>query len=290
MRIISHVLSAQDAMDGAGVKIKRHSLARQSMADPFLLLDEIRSDDQDDFIAGFPPHPHRGIETLTYMKQGGIRHEDNMGNTGLVMSGGVQWMRAGRGVIHGEMPLKEHDSMHGFQLWINLSRENKMTPADYRDVSADEIPHVQGNGFLAHVIAGDWFLSGQNYQGPLNTLEANAHYLDLELSEGSEFKHDIPADHQIVVLVYEGHIQAPTVSGLQNINTSQMAFFSGGSMATEADNEPALQLSSETGGKALILHGKPHKEPIANYGPFVMNTMEEIDQAIKDYQNGTLTD
>lgn len=286
MQTIQTIIPAQDAMDGAGVKIKRHSLVRQTMADPFLLLDEIRSDDQDDFIAGFPPHPHRGIETLTYMKQGGIRHEDNMGNTGQVMSGGVQWMRAGRGVIHGDMPLKEHDSMHGFQLWINLSRANKMTPADYRDVSVDEIPHVQGSGFLAHVIAGDWVLNEQVFQGPLNKLEANAHYLDLELGEGGEFKHDIPEDHQVMILVYEGQIQAPTVSGLQNVNASQMGFFVQGK---EAGNETLLQLSSEFGGKVLILHGKPHKEPIANYGPFVMNTMEEIDQAIKDYQDGRLT-
>lgn len=287
MRVISQVLSAQDAMDGAGVKIKRHSLVRQSMADPFLLLDEIRSDDQDDFIAGFPPHPHRGIETLTYMRQGGIRHEDHMGNTGLVMSGGVQWMRAGRGVIHGEMPLKEHDSMHGFQLWINLSRQNKMTPADYRDVSADEIPHVQNKHFLAHVIAGDWVLNDQRFQGPLNALEANAHYLDLELNAGGEFQHDIPLDHQVVILVYEGSMQMPAVSGRQTVMASQMAVFNEESHDVA---EQGLILSSEQGGKALILHGKPHKEPIANYGPFVMNTMEEIDQAIKDYQSGTLTD
>lgn len=290
MRIISHVLSAQDAMDGAGVKIKRHSLVRQSLADPFLLLDEIRSDDQDDFIAGFPPHPHRGIETLTYMKQGGIRHEDNMGNTGLVMSGGVQWMRAGRGVIHGEMPVKEHDSMHGFQLWVNLSRKNKMMPADYRDVPAEEIPHVQSNGFLAHVIAGDWLLNGQAYKGPLDKLEADAHYLDLELSEAGEFTQQIPADHQVMLLVYEGMIQAPSVSGFQNLNASQMALFSEDSNSQEGQQANELKLSSESGGKVLILHGKPHKEPIANYGPFVMNTMDEINQAIQEYQAGTLTD
>lgn len=289
MRIISHVLSAQDAMDGAGVKIKRHSLVRQSLADPFLLLDEIRSDDQDDFIAGFPPHPHRGIETLTYMKQGGIRHEDNMGNTGLVMSGGVQWMRAGRGVIHGEMPLKEHDSMHGFQLWINLSGKNKMTPADYRDVPVEEIPHVQSKGFLAHVIAGDWFLNEQTYHGPLDKLEANAHYLDLELSEQGEFTQKIPADHQVMLLVYEGTIQATGASGLQNIHASQMVLFSESTTQQEGQAHE-LKLSSESAGKVLILHGKPHKEPIANYGPFVMNTMEEIDQAIQDYQTGKLTE
>lgn len=276
MRTIQTLLNAHDAQDGAGVKIKRHSLVQRALADPFLLLDELGSDDPKDFIAGFPPHPHRGIETLTYMRVGGIQHQDHMGNVGEVLSGGVQWMRAGKGVIHGEMPLKEHDKMHGFQLWINLSRDNKMTAPDYRDVPASEIPHVQTSDFLAHVIAGDWQLDDSHYQGPLNRLEANAAYLDLELNAGGQFEHDIPADHQLIVLVYEGEITAD-----KPMTTHQLAMFSA---------EGKLKLSSQTGGKALILHGRPHREPIANYGPFVMNTMDEIEQAIHDYQNGVLTD
>ncbi len=275
MRTIQTLLNPQDAMDGAGVKIKRHSIVRLGLADPFLMLDEIRSDDPDDFIAGFPPHPHRGIETLTYMRAGGIRHEDHMGNTGEVLSGGAQWMRAGRGVIHGEMPLKEHDKMHGFQLWINLNSKNKMIDPDYRDVPKSEIIHVETADFLAHVLAGDWVLGEKNVTGPLNKLEANSAILDLELNVGGTFVHAIPDDHHLVVMVYEGEV----LVGDHKIKRPQMALFS---------QTGDLQLTSKTGGKVLILHGVPHKEPIANYGPFVMNTAQEIEQAIQDYQNGVL--
>jgi len=275
MRKIQTLLSAMDAMDGAGVKIKRVSPIRHALADPFIMLDEIRSDDKDDFIAGFPPHPHRGIETLTYMRDGGIRHEDHMGNTGEVLSGGVQWMRAGKGVIHGEMPLKEHDKMHGFQLWINLNSRNKLTAAQYRDVPREEIHHVQTSAYLAHVIAGNWQIDGQAYVGPLDQLEGNSHMLDLELSAGASFSHDIPDNHQVVVLVYDGAMMAD-----KPIGKHQMALF---------DDKGALELTSEQGGKALVLHGIPNREPIANYGPFVMNYPEEIEQAIQDYQNGVLT-
>lgn len=281
-RIVESVLTAQDAMDGAGVKIKRHSLVQRSLADPFLLLDEIKSDDAQDFIAGFPPHPHRGIETLTYMRNGGIRHEDHMGNKGEVLSGGVQWMRAGKGVIHGEMPIKEHNTMHGFQLWINLSKANKMMAPDYRDVSKEEIPHVHTKDYLAHVIAGDWHLDNALYQGPLNRLEANAAYLDLELEAGGVFTHEIPSGHQVLVSVYEGDfVTRGKHSDKKELYKSQIAQF---------NDEGTLALSSLEGGKALILHGQPHREPVANYGPFVMNTMDEIEQAIQDYQNGVLTD
>jgi redox-sensitive bicupin YhaK (pirin superfamily) len=284
-RKIEVIITAQNAMDGAGVKIKRHSLVNRALSDPFLMLDEIRSNDAEDFIAGFPPHPHRGIETLTYMRNGGIRHEDHMGNKGQVLSGGVQWMRAGRGVIHGEMPLKEHDSMHGFQLWINLSKANKMTDPDYRDVPKVEIPEVKAHDYLAHVIAGDWYLDGAKYQGPLSKLEAGASFLDLELNADGYFLHNIPSDHQVIVAVYNGTMTSiddeyKAAKGT-NIKQNQMAQFS---------HEGALSLFSKSGAKALILHGKPHREPIANYGPFVMNTAAEIEQAIKDYQNGVLTD
>ena len=275
MRTIETLLNPQDAVDGAGVKIKRHSIVRQGLADPFLMLDEIRSDDPDDFIAGFPPHPHRGIETLTYMRVGGIRHEDNMGNTGQVLSGGAQWMRAGRGVIHGEMPLKEHDKMHGFQLWINLNSKNKMIDPDYRDVPKEEIIHVETQHYLAHVLSGDWLLDGKAVSGPLNKLEASSAIIDLELNEGGSFRHAIPDEHHLLVMVYEGEL---SIAGKQ-VKRPQMALLS---------QQGELEIHSDHGGKALILHGLPHKEPIANYGPFVMNTMEEIEQAIRDYQNGAL--
>lgn len=273
-RSIRSISSAHDSMDGAGVKIKRIATTQNKLADPFLLLDEIRSDDPDDFIAGFPPHPHRGIETLTYIRQGGIQHEDHMGNKGEVLSGGAQWMSAGRGVIHGEMPLKENDRMHGFQLWINLSAANKMKQPDYRDVPAEEIPKVATDEFHVSVIAGHWHLDGKDVQGPLDKLEAEVAYLDVELPENGTFNHVIPDGHQVVVYVYDGEME----SG-HPIKSQQMATFS------DSGN---IDLTSANGGKALLLHGRPHREPIANYGPFVMNTMEEIEQAIQDYQNGTL--
>ncbi|GAA6134284.1 pirin family protein [Oceaniserpentilla sp. 4NH20-0058] len=275
MRTLQTLLNPQDAMDGAGVKIKRHSILRHALADPFLMLDEILSDDPDDFIAGFPPHPHRGIETLTYMKLGGIRHEDHMGNTGQVLSGGAQWMKAGKGVIHGEMPLKEHNKMHGFQLWINLNSKNKMSDPDYRDVPKTEIQHVETDDYHAHIMAGKWHLNNTDIVGPLDKLEASAGILDLEIKPHGVFNHDIPQGHHLVVMVYEGEIN----TGDQIIKRPQMGLFS---------DSGELQLRSSNGGKVLVLHGKPHKESIANYGPFVMNTHEEIEQAIQDYQNGVL--
>lgn len=275
-RSIRCLTAARDSMDGAGVKIKRIATTQNALADPFLLLDEIRSDDPDDYIAGFPPHPHRGIETLTYIRQGGIQHEDHMGNKGEVRSGGAQWMSAGRGVIHGEMPLKENDRLHGFQLWINLSAANKMKQPDYRDVPAEEIPKVATDRYHVSVIAGDWQLDGRDVQGPLSALEASAAYLDVELPANGEFSHRIPDDHQVVVYVYQGEMESD-----QPIKAQQMAMFS---------DQGDIHLTSKQGGKALLLHGRPHREPIANYGPFVMNTMAEIEQAIQDYQNGTLAE
>ncbi len=276
MRKVEHVMRAHDAMDGAGVKIKRVSLVHQSLADPFLLLDELRSDDPSDFVAGFPPHPHRGIETLTYIRVGGLQHEDHMGNQGEISSGGAQWMSAGKGVIHSEMPLKDNQKLHGFQLWINLSAAQKMKAPDYRDVPKKEIPVVENASYSANVIAGRWELNGQKVAGPLDALAAHAGYLDLELKPNGQFVQDIPRDHQVVIYVYEGEVFADQV-----VKEQSVALFGA---------EGELVLNTQTGAKLLILHGLPHKEPIANYGPFVMNTMEEIDQAVKDYQNGVLTD
>lgn len=273
-RSIRSISTAHDSVDGVGVKIKRISATQNKLADPFLLIDEIRSDDPDDYIGGFPPHPHRGIETLTYIRQGGIQHEDHMGNQGEVRSGGAQWMSAGRGVIHGEMPLRENDQLHGFQLWINLSAANKMKQPDYRDVPKEDIPSITSDLFTAHVLAGAWEFHGESVTGPLDKLESDVGYLDIELPENGVFEHAIPNDHQVVVYVYEGQLE----SG-EPIRAQQMATFS------DSGN---LLLTSQAGAKALLLHGRPHKEPVVNYGPFVMNSMDEIEQAIQDFQNGTL--
>jgi len=274
-RTLRGISQARDAMDGAGVKIKRIAVAQNGLADPFLLLDEIHSDDPNDYIAGFPPHPHRGIETLTYIRQGGIQHEDHMGNKGEVRSGGAQWMSAGRGVIHGEMPLKEDDVLHGFQLWINLSAAHKMKQPDYRDVPKADIPDVSTEHYRAHVLAGDWCLAGQQVSGPLDQLEAQVGYLDLILPAGGEFEHSVPDGHQVVAYVYKGSALFD-----QPVRQHQFAMF---------NDTGDIRVTSEQGAHILLLHGRPHKEPVVNYGPFVMNSYEEIDQAIRDYQNGTLT-
>lgn len=273
-RTIQTILNAQAAMDGAGVKIKRLSLMRDALSDPFLMLDELRSDDPEDFIAGFPPHPHRGMETLTYIKIGGLAHRDSMGNTGKITSGGVQWMSAGSGVIHSEMPLREHDRLHGFQLWINLSAKDKMKNPDYRDVTRDEIPLLPMNGGQIYVVAGTWQVDGQTIRGPLDKLAARAHYADVQLSAGAHFEQDIPTDHQVLVYVYDGEISAD-----KPVKKAQMALFSQqGKLSIRATQNSAL----------LILHGKALREPIASYGPFVMNTPEEIETAVAEYQQGTL--
>lgn len=183
-------------------------------------------------------------------------------------------MKAGRGVIHGEMPLKEHDKMHGFQLWINLNSKNKMSDPDYRDVPTEDIIHISTEDYVAHIIAGEWNIGGASLIGPLNKLEAESGYLDLELSAGGRFTHPIPDNHQVIVAVYDGELVAD-----KPIKQGQLAVFS---------SKGELELKSELGAQVLVLHGLPHREPIANYGPFVMNTMEEIEQAIEDYQNGVL--
>lgn len=273
-RSIQTILNAQPAMDGAGVKINRLSLLRQGLSDPFLMLDELRSDDPQDFIAGFPPHPHRGMETLTYIRVGGLAHRDSMGNTGKITSGGVQWMSAGSGVIHSEMPLREHDRLHGFQLWINLPAKDKMKTPDYRDVNQNEIPLIKIPGGEIYLAAGDWLINGEKISGPLNKLAANVHYADLQLNAGADFTQEIPADHQVVVFVYEGEIEVD-----KPVKKGQMALF---------NQQGQLSIKARQNSAMLILHGRALREPIASYGPFVMNTPEEIETAIAEYQQGTL--
>jgi quercetin 2,3-dioxygenase len=273
-RTIQTILNAQPAMDGAGVKINRLSLLRHGLSDPFLMLDELRSDDPQDFIAGFPPHPHRGMETLTYIRIGGLSHQDSMGNTGKITSGGVQWMSAGSGVIHSEMPLREHDRLHGFQLWINLPAKDKMKTPDYRDVSKNEIPLINIPGGEIYLAAGDWLINGNKISGPLNKLAANVHYADLQLSAGAHFEQEIPQEHQVVVFVYEGEITAD-----KPVKKGQMALF---------NQQGKLSIKATQNSSMLILHGKALREPIASYGPFVMNTPDEIEIAIQEYQQGTL--
>ena len=264
--------------DGAGVKIKRVVGAGGMHAlDPFLMLDEIRSDDADDYIAGFPAHPHRGFETLTYLLQGRMRHEDHMGNTGEIVSGGAQWMSAGRGVIHSEMPQQTEGLLHGFQLWINLPARLKMKDPDYRDIDDGEIPEVAADGGArVRVIAGRYRHAGTTVAGASQAVSAQADVLDVTLPPTARFEADIVSARTVLVYVYRGAI------GVGGDVVRE------GTLAVLGDGDAVSLQAADSAAGCLLLSGEPIGEPVVQYGPFVMNTREEIEQAIDDYRNGTL--
>jgi len=275
-RRIERLVRGVDTADGAGVKLKRVlTQDLQRRLDPFLMLDEFRSDNPGDYIAGFPPHPHRGFETVTYMLAGRMRHRDSAGNEGLLGPGGVQWMTAGRGVIHSEMPEQEEGLMHGFQLWINLPAARKMIPAAYQDIPAANIPHLQlENGTQVKVIAGEYASQPGSIQQP----DTAPLYLDVQLPPGQSLDVAIPAGHNAFLYLYQGSLLAPV--------TQQV--IAAGHMAVLSNAGDGVTLSSEEGARVLVLAGKPLQESIAQYGPFVMNTRAELEQAFEDYQQGRL--
>ncbi len=272
-RQLQHIIPSHPTSDGDGVKIRRVALFDQPVADPFLMIDELSSDNPDDFIGGFPPHPHRGMETLTYLRHGSLEHRDHMGNRGMINSGGAQWMSAGRGVIHSEMPAREMQQLHGFQLWINIPAKDKMQAPKYRDVSAAEIPLItHSNGLQVRVIAGQWQIEGNNIQGPLTDLAAHAGYLDIELPAGSSLSLPTPAEQNVVAFVYQGQLQTQPLAPEKSL-----LVFSKGEQ---------LILNAQSDTKLLLLTGNTIGEKIVHYGPFVMNSIEEIEQAIQDYNAG----
>ncbi len=272
-RQLQHIIPSHPTSDGDGVKIRRVALFDQPVADPFLMLDELSSDNPDDFIGGFPPHPHRGMETLTYLRHGSLEHRDHMGNRGMINSGGAQWMSAGRGVIHSEMPAREMQQLHGFQLWINIPAKDKMQAPKYRDVSAAEIPLItQSNGMQVRVIAGQWQIEGNNIQGPLTDLAAHAGYLDIELPAGSSLSLPTAAEQNVVAFVYQGQLQTQPLAPEKSL----LVFGKG----------EQLILNAQSDTKLLLLSGNTIGEKIVHYGPFVMNSIEEIEQAIQDYTVG----
>lgn len=282
LRELQQIIPAQATSDGAGVRIKR-SIGQTSNArfDPFLMLDEFNSDDADDYIAGFPSHPHRGFETVTYMLAGHMLHQDHLGNRGDLKSGDVQWMTAGRGIIHSEMPQQEEGTMHGFQLWLNLPANEKMKPAAYRDIAAADIPTVAlRNGGTINVIASSVTLAETTTSGPITGLTTEPLYWDLRLPEAGQFTQTVPAQHQMFIYVYEGSI------AIGNPARSLQA----GHAGLLSTGDELLLVATSPSARMLILGGKAIQEPIAQYGPFVMNTAEEIEQAIADYRAGTLTE
>ncbi|MCY0964089.1 pirin family protein [Parathalassolituus penaei] len=271
---VQRVIRSHPSSDGDGVKIRRVALFNETVSDPFLMIDELRSDNPKDYIGGFPPHPHRGMETLTYLRQGGLEHRDHLGNRGMIHSGGAQWMSAGRGIIHSEMPSREANGLHGFQLWINLPAVNKMQAPDYRDVPATEIPVVQAGDVTVKAIAGSWSVNGETVEGALMNMAANAGILDVELPAGSNVAISAPAGHSLMAFVYDGELDLESA-----VAPKSLVVFATG------ENSDCT-LTSSTGAHLLLLAGKPIKEKIVHYGPFVMNTVAEIEQTIDDYNRG----
>jgi redox-sensitive bicupin YhaK (pirin superfamily) len=279
-RSLQAVIESVAASDGAGVKLRRSLGSRPQLRfDPFLMLDEFFSDDPNDYIAGFPSHPHRGFETVTYMLEGHMRHEDNHGHRGDIGPGDVQWMTAGRGVIHSEMPQQSEGRMRGFQLWINLPAREKMKPAAYRGILSSEIPTVAlAGGGEARVIAGTLQQGDVSVTGPIAALSTEPLYFDVRLPAGVTAVIPTPPTHNVFLYVYDGD----AVVG----ETRRPLPYRAAGLLTNGD---VVEIrAGDRGVKALLLAGRPIGEPVVQYGPFVMNTSREIEQAIIDYQRGTL--
>lgn len=281
MRKVIEQIKARPASDGAGVKLLRvFGGARPERFDPFLMLDEFGSEEAADYIGGFPPHPHRGFETVTYMLQGKMEHQDHMGNVGLLNDSDVQWMTAGSGIIHSEMPKQTEGKMRGFQLWVNLPAARKMTPAHYADVPGHKMPFEQFDFGAVKTIAGSVELAGRMLKGYFAVADTEVLYLDVHLHAQQSLSVPLNEDLNALVYVYEGKVslgEAATPASAQTL-----------SRFTEA-GEIVIHNAGDEEARLLVLAGKPLREPIVQYGPFVMNTHEEIDQAIDDYQHGRLT-
>ncbi len=275
-RSVEQLIVGQATSDGAGVKLTRVLTQNlQQRLDPFLMLDAFGSDNPDDYIAGFPDHPHRGFETITYMIAGRMLHRDSAGNEGLLQNGGVQWMTAGKGVIHSEIPQQEEGVMEGFQLWLNLHSSEKMNVPWYRDFQNEALPKlVTAQGVAVTVIAGE----SHGVKGAVTRDITQALYLDLHMPAGSRFEQLLAADHNAFLYVYRGEV---SVAG-KVIAPQRMAIL------TNRGEADGVVIEAGTDARVLLISGRPLKEPIAQYGPFVMNTKEEIYQAMSDFRDGTL--
>ncbi|MFT5691045.1 MAG: redox-sensitive bicupin YhaK (pirin superfamily) [Oceanicoccus sp.] len=273
------------ANDGDGVKIQRIAGRHlNSVLDPFLMIDEINSDNATDYIGGFPEHPHRGFETITYMKAGRMRHRDHMGNVGVIQPGDVQWMTAGKGVIHSEMPEQDSGLLHGFQIWLNLPAAEKMKPAAYRDIRSASITEKKlADGGLIRVIAGNVKVENTKLSGPLPPLTTQPILLDVQLSAHETVELIFETENPILVYSYDGQVHERTErterqneGGAYKIKRRQMGIF--------AKSRQLILEAGESGASFLLLGGRAIKEPIVQHGPFVMNNSMEIEQAIEDYQ------
>jgi hypothetical protein len=274
-RQIVRTLEGHATSDGAGVRLKR-SIGSPELEhfDPFLLLDEFKSDDKNDYIAGFPDHPHRGFETVTYMLAGHMQHRDHMGNQGDLAAGSVQWMTAGRGIVHSEMPRQEDGLMWGFQLWVNLPASDKMCQPRYQDIPPDAVPEValEGGG-VVRVIAGEH----AGMQGAVGGIAVAPTYLDVHLPSSHGIDLDVPATHNAFCYAYEGDVRVGGDDGKP---------LPAGTLGVLGDGDSVRVDAGEGGGRFLLIAGKPIGEPVARYGPFVMNTRQEIMTAVRDFQSG----
>ncbi len=281
IRSVNQIINTVSTSDGAGVKLLRSLGQGQNLRlDPFLMLDEFGSFDAKDYIAGFPSHPHRGFETVTYMLEGHMLHEDHMGNKGHLRSGDVQWMTAAHGIIHSEMPQQQQGRMHGFQLWINLPAREKMKPASYRDIPAAKIPTVQlSTGGSVKVIAGEFVDGQQCVPGPVQGLATQALYLDVTLPKGQRFIQPTPNAHNALIYLYEGELSIGEGTAVTQLKGHAAALLNAGD---------AVSVTADSDARFLVLAAQPLHEPVVQYGPFVMNTREEIEQAVRDFQNGKL--
>ena len=270
---IKKIVEPVETSDGAGVKLKR-SIGTPTInyLDPFLLLDEFGSENKDDYMAGFPPHPHRGIETVTYMLEGKFEHKDSTGAKGIMSSGDVQWMKTGGGIIHSEMPAMSDGKLHGFQLWVNMPAKLKMSKPEYIYLDAKQIKIYKDEEKKIKIIAGKF----KNYEGPIKGHNVEPIYFDIELREENEFKFDLPLNHNSFIYLVEGNIKIGKDKH-QKIDGSSLIVLKKGKNL----NVKALKRS-----KFLLIAGKPIGEAIARGGPFVMNTKQEILQAMEDYNNG----
>jgi len=277
-RSVERLVTGQATSDGDGVKLTRVlTQPLQRRLDPFLMLDAFGSDDASDYIGGFPDHPHRGFETVTYMIAGRMRHRDSAGNQGLLENGGVQWMTAGRGLIHSELPEQEEGRMEGFQLWLNLPATDKMGTPGYRDIPSGEIPELRLEGVTARVIAGE----SHGVAGAVQKARTEPLYLDLHLEPGARFEQALPAGHNAFVYVYRGELEIDSGVALTPVPRERMAV-----LANAPDRDGVRMKAGETGARALLIAGRPLNEPIAQYGPFVMNKQAEIFQAVEDFRAG----
>ena len=275
-REVVRKVRGQPTSDGAGVRLTRVIGTRAlDSFDPFLLLDEFRSDNPNDYLAGFPNHPHRGFETVTYMLAGRMRHGDNQGNEGLLGPGSVQWMTAGKGIVHSEFPEQQEGLMWGFQLWVNLPSKDKMTAPRYQDIQGEHIPEVElGPGARARVLVG----TVNGVAGPVTDVATEPVYFDLHLDAGARYVAELPEGHNVFAYVYAGDAKIGAAG--TSIARGELALTSLGATL------PVV--AGEEGARLIVVGGRPLEEPVARYGPFVMNTEQEIRQAFADYQAGRL--